>query len=39
MIRRRLVATVGLFTPMQGCRKVIWSWRAVVKIAERTVVA
>jgi hypothetical protein len=39
MIRLRLVATVGVFTPMQGCRKVIWSLNAVLKMAERTVMA
>jgi len=39
MMRRRLAAMAAVFTPRRRCRDVIWSWRAVVKIVDSTVIA
>jgi hypothetical protein len=35
MIRRGFVGTGGVFTPLAACRKVIWSFSAVVRIESR----
>ena len=37
MIVRSFLATGGVFTPRQGCSRVIWSLNAVVKTADRMV--
>jgi hypothetical protein len=36
MMRCGLFGIGGVFTPLDGCRKVTWSFNAVVKIALRT---